>query len=309
MSIVAPSALTFGAEDTPSPARLNRVTFHVGTGTELQNLSPKYPGMPVFCILDGAGLIGGAAYIRAPDNQSWIPLGVSQHTHNADTDASGGRFANVVFDNLENIFWISKPIPKATNFITTTSGGTVTDNAAKGAVTLFTTATAGNYADCLDYGVNFSYASKLKMIVKMYVDAGTYVTCKVGSGMEHIASANDISRKIGYEVCDTVGSTRNWEVTSSDGAIRSTSTSQAAVSKQTAHAYKVLFTPFQSVQFYEDGTLSITKTTNIPNSGNSNETNIFRAGIKTNNGTGKNLFLFGYVMTGQNAPAASGGIA
>src|SRR6185436_7073346 len=97
--------LAWAGEDNISAARMNSKTVWHGTGTQLNALSPIYPGQIVISLDASAGFNADFVYYRSADNLVWLPLSMAKHTHSADTDSTGGLMSDIVYDNIYDLLW------------------------------------------------------------------------------------------------------------------------------------------------------------------------------------------------------------
>ena len=279
----------FLGEEYFSVARFNtKVPSHL-TGAQIAALSPIYPCKEVTCTVSGSGFVKDVKYRRNTDNTAWLSDSGGKHLHDVDSDAGGGLLSNVLIANLAKVIYLPDGVlPSAGMFKHETSGGaTITDSHPN--VRLYCGTANGAYAHATRSGVGVSWTQPIRFIARLFVSHGTYVTARFGVASE---SANDAPagdgggiRRMGFEACDSAGTTRNYDVFSSNGTTRSAVTSTTAVAQASAHAYKLDYTPATNIQAYLDGsgTPLITKTSAVPASGTSNDVRVVSAGVKQNN--------------------------
>ena len=64
--------------DVLTKARLNQKNIFVGTGSQINVLTPTFTGMIVFCTTSGSGFSANIYYKRNYTNTSWSPIGVDE---------------------------------------------------------------------------------------------------------------------------------------------------------------------------------------------------------------------------------------
>ena len=294
----SPSGLEWGVEEFPSPARLNRKTVAVGTEAEIGAMF-RYPGMVVFCTLGTVNMITNEMYKRDSLDQSWIPVGMIKHYHDANTDIAGGSLTDMLFRGSGNLFFVNAMNCSVGEFKIFTSGApaTLVDNGNSGYIEFSTGAATNSTASMRKSGVAMDSGQNARMITKIYHDTNTYETVKIGWIMDRVDEANDTRAKFGYEMCDTINSARNWELTSADGTIRSTTTTTQLANAGFA-GMKIVHTPGVSEQLYRNGTLLTTKTSNVSISGQFRAETGFQCGIKSNSTANRGMRYYGLVVIG-----------
>lgn len=269
------------------------------TGAQISSLNPTYPNQLVICTLTEAGFTVDTAYLRNTANTAWIGLSGGKHLHDADTEKAGGFLSDVFVANINKAFLINCLNPSAGDFHKeTANGATIADDPTGGRVAFSTGTTNGAYGHAGKSGVKLSFDKNSKFMIKAYATANVFLSARMGVAMENVNASPDNLRKYGIEVCDSAGTPRNYDVISADGTNRSALATTEDTSQSSPKAYVLEYTVAQDVKFYANGVLRVTKTTNVP--ANSRSSGIYNvgAGIKTNNATGKNLYLYGIALAG-----------
>jgi hypothetical protein len=135
-------------------------------------------------------------------------------------------------------------------------------------------------------------------------DANTYLTVKIGVGVDHANDADTTNAQYSIDASDNVGSTRTWEIRSANGTAATSfqTTTKGCNDISSGLGLKCIHLPAVSVQFFVGTTtFSATKTTNVPSSGGTLSSNLFQASIKTNQAASKKLYVYGLAAIGQNA--------
>lgn len=289
----------FALEDFFSPARFNRKTNTHLTGSQIASLNPTYPNQLVVCTLTEAGFTADTAYLRNTANTAWIGLTAGRHKHDADNETSGGLFSDILHANVNKAFWINCINPAAGEFQKeTANGGSIADEPTAGRIGITTGTTNGGYGHLGKSGVKMNFARNSKFMFKGYATVNTFLSVRLGVAMENVNSGLDVLRKYGLEACDSAGVARNYDVISADGTTRSAVASTEDVSQSSAKAYVLEHVTAQDVKFYSNNVLMVTKTTNVPASSRTGGIYNAGAGIKTNNVSTKNLYLYGIALAG-----------
>ena len=269
---------------------------HQMTGEEMEDIPPylKFAGMKIFCTEDspGGAYVAGKYYTVSLDTNSFVLDGLATHTH-VDQD-SGGVFSETLIANIPTTIDYDKRWAKVASFYTTTAlGGTVTDDSANTRMVLDTTGTSGGRASLYDggaRGINFAHNSSFESTLLQSSD--TNFRNKIGINAENIEAANNpLLPSYGIEACSSVGTV--WLVWSADGTNRSTTASAAPVVSASPAVYNVNFETANTITLTIDGTLSITKSTDIPTTGLAALNNLYKAGIQNTTASQKILYHYG----------------
>src|ERR1041385_2503279 len=221
----APSGDEIKADEYPSPQRLNRKMNWVGTAEEAAVINRTYPGMDIFITTNDSAIAGfspNTAYRRNATDTAWIVDTAGKHTHSQDTETAGGLLSDILLANAEKILWINHMSMVPGKFSQKlTLSGTITPDQSTGKILLSTGTTNGATSGVIEGGVRMDWARPCKFKVKGYLDANTYTTCRIGVGIENVADANQTTSMFGIEICDIVGTPRNWDLVSAANGVRS----------------------------------------------------------------------------------------
>jgi hypothetical protein len=282
--------------DNNSGARENQKSVTILTGTAIAGLTVTYANQLVVSSDTSAGFTANTLYMRNAANNAWISIEV-KHDHSADTDPAGGLFSNVLMPNTGLHVDLNVPSPRTTDFFNTNTGGTVADDIAANQwrVKLDTGTTANNFRQEDRGSIKLDFGSKIKFQAKLEEQAvSTSLQCRVGCNIETAnAAQNNATKCLGFEFCDANGTT--YQLSSGDGAARSVI--NTAVAFAGAHSVKFFYTPSTNVVGTIDAT-TVTKSTNLPNSGVCDADKTARFGIMTTNTVTKTLYIYGYRVIG-----------
>lgn len=305
-------------ENNLSAPRMNAKTVWIGTGTNLFNLSPTYPGQIAVCSETASGFIKDTVYFRNTNNDGWSFLSMSKHTHNTDDHLSGGLYSDMLYDNLMQTYeWGSLSVTKELFHNIIAGSATITNDlsSASGKVILDSGTVANDYAQlAVPPGVKLSFARKSRLLTKVGVTFGgagvtNYIT-RIGVAGEDINGANTTSNKYGIEACSQ-DSQVNWMIFSANAGTRTggtvTSSPVDAGYDALGLGYRLDHTPNIDIKFYNNGVncgANCTKTSNNPNSGNTGTDYVIRLGIKSTNVNAKKMALFAIKLIGTPSDAA-----
>ena len=284
-----------------SAALLNQKTVTIDVGTNLAALSPTYADQIVISTDTSGGFTQDTIYQRNAANTSWISvLTMQKHLHNADTAAAGGLLSDIYAANMGiSLYQTELLSPAAGDFFTTVSGtgAAVTDGRGSGVwrvdINSGTTLNAAAQADL--GGLRADFGSKMKFQAKVEQQtATTSLQCRIGVNNELASAAADPTTKsLGFEFCDSTGTT--YQLESCDGATRTVTNTTFAFNG--VHGIKFAYTPSTNVVGTIDNNTATTKTTNLPNSGQTLPDRLMRFGImSTVAAAAKHLYIYGAAL-------------
>ena len=250
--------------DFASSRRMNMGSTQKMTGTEIAAVvsADVEPGVLIYCTETGSGFTANNLYQRNEDNTAYDIVGLKGHTHvDAET---GGDIVEIEEANIARSLVFDKRWSRASDYWPLiVSSGTVTEDSTFGFVKLSSGTTSGGSATISGGGARtmwFQQPSTFECVMR--VSSSTNFQVKVGVRAEDINGGNLTPRKYGIEGCSTSGT--NWLIFSSDGTTRSTLSTSAPVATGQADIYRLEHTPGTSIDFYKNGTLVASKTTNVP---------------------------------------------
>lgn len=281
--------------DTNSAARANQKSVTIDTGTNLAALSPTYANQLIVSTDSTGGFSAGVMYQRNNANTAWVSfVPMAAHDHSASTASAGGTLFNVYADNMGQSILESELIsPKATEFFTSATGGTITDDIAANQwrVKCDTGVVANNFAQADFGGIRADFGNPIKFQAKVEQQTvTTSLQARIGTNIEKSNAAVDTTTKsIGFEFCDSTGTT--YQLESCNATARSVLNTTQAFNG--VHSLKLLYTPSVNIVGQVDATTASTKTDNLPNSGPTQADRLLRFGIMTTNTTVKDLYVYG----------------
>ena len=279
-----------------SAALENQKSNTIGTGTQLAALTTTYPNQLVTSSDTSAGFIANTLYMRNAANNGWVPI-ETKHDHSADTDQAGGLLSNILMPNTGQVIDLNYPSPRIMDFMMTNVGGTATDDIAanRWRVKLDTGTVANNYQQQDKGSIKLDFGQKIKFQAKLEEQAvSTSLQCRVGCNIEAANTAQNAATKcLGMEFCDVNGT--NYVLSTGDGTSRSVINTGVAFAG--VHSVKFLYTPNVNIVGTIDAT-TVTKTSNLPNSGTCDADKTARFGIMTTNTVTKTLYIYGYRVIG-----------
>jgi hypothetical protein len=289
-----------GEQYSISQAKLNAKTVLMADANFLQSLQVTYAGQLVRCI--GTATNGifspNRTYFRNESNTGWIPDTQFKHLHNANSDVAGGLYSDIVKVNVHDIaqfvgYWPNKEMFKKT--VTGTS-----DIINQGDRVDFSTeaVTNGHVIGGLQGGTVRMNAWS-SWAINGFATSGSRMTLKIGLGVEQVHLIAPIDRRYGLEACDSVGTSRNYNMYTGDGTTWSIEPTSEAVQQTAPKGFHFIFNPGVNVKMYRNvagaETFSI-KTTHIPSSGEVGSSKPFNIGYKTNEGVAKQYKLYSLVI-------------
>jgi hypothetical protein len=299
MSITTGGGYFSAGNDTVSAARLDQKTITIDTSARLSVLSPTYPGQIVIPLDTSGAFIANNVYYRNAANTAWLTI-VPPGPHDHSSNTTGGPLSTILDDNIGQFIFHNLLAPKSTHFKITTAGtgATVTDNISSNLwnVDLNTGSIANNTSQADLGGIRLDFGSVIKWIAKVEQAGNTNnIQCRMGVNIEAVGSAASNSTKsLGFEFCDSTGTT--YQLESGDGTLRSVlNTTQPFTG---VNCIRFLYTPALNVVGQINHTTAVTKTSNLPNSGNNDQDKMARFGIQTTDTNAKHLYLYGVSVGG-----------
>jgi hypothetical protein len=284
----APPGTPWVNADFLSPSRMTLMSFLKLTAAQANSLNPKFPGQAFFAKDSGFGFSQNGVYVLDAAGSTWLPLAGGKHNHSADDAVTGGFLSDILTANATKALFMQGNV--VGDFMSTGTG-TISEEPNSGRTAL-TCAAAGTFRHLAKGGHGLDFGRPSVFVFKGFSTANTQLSAKIGVCLENVNDAHTDTRKYGIEACDSAGSAQNWQIVSATGAGGSRTATAATENalQGAARGYKLVHNVGQSVQFFVNGTLNQTKSTNIPASGN-NAINNISVGYKSNNATSKTLYV------------------
>lgn len=268
-----------------SDARFNAKMWTIDTDTNLFNMTDKIPGQFLLPRTTGNGFTKNVPVFRSVDDaNTLIPVGLTTHHHGQYTASEGGALADILFYNIGNVFaFLGSNFMKATFWTEVSGAGSSVQeeiNTDAGELHLESGTASGGYANIriLSNTIDLAYMS-IFMTRCTYNGPFTTYLSKFGVNCEQISEANSNSRKsYGWEACS---GNSNWQCFSCDGTTRSTTSASFAVDGADDVFEAQHYPGIPQIQFkrnHNTGT-TVTKSNNIPTSGNTSTSRAYQMGI------------------------------
>lgn len=279
-----------------STSKLNVKTVTIWDGDSILAYGQKQRGQYFRCIKDSTGgvLKQDRTYVVSADGTRISPEVGIIHRHDAETDAAGGTYKDILSYNVDKYYLVEMMHPTASKFITTVSNASTVATTDNG-VEVTSDAISQAFAQANLPGGTVSFTDDICLNLWMYVNSGQMVTCKLGVGMENVSAQQGLNQRIGLDVCDVANTPRNWNLVGGTGSTWSMDPTSEPVARQSQRAYQLRHLPLQNIRFAridDVGLESITiKTTSVPGTGQTNVGRSFVLGIKANENAAKKAVL------------------
>lgn len=230
----------------------------IGTGADIAAIVSPPTGKTAICTSAGSGFNSGVTYQW--DGTQWIAI--------------AGSLSEMFRTNIRQLLLINEPFPRKELWSESTTGATVSNNDTDGGFQIVTNTTAQNRSTMSKKAsARYSFAEYFTFLAKIDLSVSVRLLFRCGVGMPPANDFVSTRRCVGLEIDNDTDVNKNMFLRSSDGT---TNTSQDTGQVGTAvHNWRVEFRPGVDIKVYRDGTLLITKTTNVPSSsdtGSGNET-------------------------------------
>lgn len=285
-----------------SPNFLNPRLLYTATGDQILALGvSNTPKLMLATANSTNGLVGiDKVYFRKNDNTLQV-LNLVKHYHDTDTDDAGGLQQEQLYRNLAQTIqiqqWGAMLLASHINIVGTNSAVTADfDNAtvAGGKVNLNTGEFANNLANIRTGGVSHDWSKKSKMNIVCQVSGSVNLVVRAGICAEPLISVNDVNKKVGMEFCDSTGV--NWNIFSSNGVRSLLSTTYPG--STTKQGYQIAHTPATNTRLQTGASSFVTKSSDCPGTGASDNGRLIGCGIKTAEPVTKNLYVWGMTFAG-----------
>ena len=285
----------------PSVAKMNLKNVLVGTGDQIlaKSAGSLQTGQIASVTTPSTG---GALKIGVYtwNGSSWISPQGGLHTHQSSSD--GGTFQNILFESIENLWFVNKMGVTKSEFKTSGTGGTYLDiiTGTDTYVQINSGATSSNSGNLRYGGVLYTFQQPSEFAVKILLASTTTSSlARVGMNMELAEATTDNKVKYGMEGCGggTGCSATNITIASANGTTRSRDSSSSD-NYSTVGNFMMKADPGVNVKYIKGGGSVITKTTNPPASGTPDPANSWITGIQTSTAAARTLNLYGFYCVG-----------
>jgi hypothetical protein len=295
-----------GEQYSISQDKLTAKTVLMADANHLQALQKTYAGQCVRCIgtTRNGIFIPNRTYFRNESNTGWIPDTQFIHLHNQQTDAAGGLLSDIIKTNTHHNaafrgYWPNKEMFKKT----VTGTGDIINQGDR--VDFSVEPVTNGYTIGGLQGGTISMAWWSTWAITGFATSGSRMTVKIGIGVEAVNLVQPIDRRYGLEACDSIGTSRNYNLYTGDGSTWSIEPTSEPVQQTTPKGFHFIYNPGQYVKLYRNTTGGETfsiKTTHIPVSGQIEANKPFNLGYKTNEGVAKQYKLFSLVINATPPP-------
>lgn len=260
------------AYDDSTPAsvlRENLTGVISGTGTYLATLDYSKHKILV-CTETGLGFTIDHVYLCEADGLGVVDISSSiPHTHTSSTD--GGPLSDVFSSTIDYVdtggLYMFNMLKADWVEVITSTGSTSESTSETGftnhkVLKVSTGATSGATANLKKLGMTQSWDKPSYFAITNSFSATTALSSHWGYSVEPLADADNNTRKYGLVNCTATNG--NWFIRSADGSARSDSDTGTAFTTN-VDSFVVKHNPSApSVSAYMNGTLLLTKTSNIP---------------------------------------------
>lgn len=290
-----------------SAAELNKKTLTYSSN--IANETPL-PGQVFVSTATNGAWLPNDVVMRKIDDSGYVVISQARHLHNQDTNAAGGRLADIQRANIANAIIFHKVLGFGPGDIFTYGSATATIgmDLATGACKLDTIGTTGNYLVSKVMGVSPSLKFPITAQCKMqYHGASTNAFVRWGLNMEPMDLTNSNTPKWGIESCPAVNG--NWNLVSADNTTRTAIDAGASLEGTTAisgddnsRSHILDYLPGNMVNYYYANNTVVSKSTQLPSVASAPGAipgdNVMTWGLKTADTAAKQLYIWGVALHG-----------
>lgn len=276
---------------------LNKKTI---SHTESLSTEVKLPGSIWYNLVNNGAFLKDDVVAWNADEDGYVYLSMAKHTHDEDTNASGGSLKNIFAKNLTKFLFFNKRMGlSVSDFNSLGTGGTAAFDSTSGAIKLDTSTSSNNYRNLNLMGIPISFTKDSVVESDLqYVGATTSNFARFGVGMENLNLTNDSDEKYGIESCSATNG--NWFLVTADGDDRTQQDTLKPLDGDDAQqTYRLENVVGVSVDFTYGDDTAVSKTTNLPIANSAPKTNIVNYGVKTSNTSSKQLYIWGLAIVGE----------
>jgi hypothetical protein len=274
-----------------SGSKMNKMTVISGPGDDLTLLT-KTDYVIIKCTVDetgGTGLLKDHVYASSTDGTSWIDISHITFTP-LDVFTASSKFMDTmglyVFDVTKDRY--GQTVTSTATIVDDTDGTT-----GEGSVKLATGATSGSAASIRKGGLKLNFAKSSFFQTKLRIGTASSLVYHGGSNVDLVTDADSNTVKYGAEICTATNN--NWQVRSATGSAKSLSDYGFAISTNRVgiRLYHYPNTGTHRVEMYIDANAVFQKTSDIPITGVTGDTTLFRHSFKNSTAADRTLFIYG----------------
>jgi hypothetical protein len=291
------AGLLWGANDPPSPFRLDAKGVFWGTGLEILAIPQTSEVKVAVCTVTGSGFIENTMYVRSADKTQWLPV-FGKHLHDQDTDAAGGKLAAIYRANqatVQKFVRWSHSQWRGNDKSASSPAPTLGSSGGSFYMDLSTSTTDETYNTVIDGdGLKADLTKPISVSWKAQFSHNAQVVGRMGVNVENVQNSVVFGNKFWTEFCDAHG-TKIMAATSNPlgTTIQPSATDVVVAPTNVARGFRLDYTPISQVFYSDSAGGSVTLTTNVPSSGQVSSDRIFVAGIQTKNASQvKTMFIW-----------------
>lgn len=252
----------------------------------------------VHIIKDGSGFLKDdilyPEYDSSMIRQAWRSI-FWDHLHDDDGDKKGGSLFNIKAANLGNVWTRGGHISVDEWFKTGQGAITRTTGSGFDKLKFETTAVSTQTINGMLAGIKFSFENLIDLQMRFDVSHNTDIFLRLGINTDRIEDTQDTARRqFGLEACPASGT--NLVVISANGnAANLLQVSTTVAINAAINDHQLTYHPGVDVKYYYAGVLqATTNSANTPSNGETDRSRQLVAGVKTNTGAIRSLFLEWY---------------
>ncbi|MDR4490786.1 MAG: hypothetical protein R2685_07780 [Candidatus Nitrosocosmicus sp.] len=234
------------------------------------------------------------------DGDGYVYLTMAKHTHDDDTNASGGSLKDIFAKNLTKFLYFAKRVGVSVNdFMSMGTGGSAGLDHPSGAIKMDTSTGSGNFRNLHLMGIPITFTKYSVAETDMqFTGNTTNQFCRWGFGMEALDVTNNSDEKYGVESCAATNG--NWFIVTADGDSRTQQDSlKPLLGGGAQKTYRIENNVGVSVDFTYSTDSAVSKITNLPTDDSAPKNNIVNYGIKTSDTNSKQLYIWGLAVVGE----------
>jgi hypothetical protein len=284
----------------PSPERLNIKCLVVGTGNQIQGISPAEieDGM-VFSVTadsDDMALREGVLYVL--ENGDFKSINSGTHTHMDSND--GGSFAQTHVKGMHNVWHRNYSNPYMFSQLATFVNGSAIMQSGGFLQLTANAGLANNLVNCYDQGLLYTFSQNLSFYGRLKLtDVVTNFMSRIGFNGDDVQTVTPtFNPQVIIEGCDSCRGDKVTIVTADTVGRDKESTPLPDLVTDVANYYLELIPSETKVLYKRNNTTFVTKDNFIPTSGVPSRSRLIHAGIQTKNTVAKKMDIYGFIASG-----------